>query len=78
MTTAKVFQSGNSQAIRLPKEFQTDKKEFIVRRVGEGLLFCPADDPWFPLRLCIGQMPLDFMADREQPGPDDVPDREEL
>ena len=38
MMTAKVFQSGNSQAIRIPKELQTDQKEFIIRKVGEGYI----------------------------------------
>mgnify|MGYP002856379087 CR=1 FL=1 len=33
---AKVFKSGNSQAIRIPKEVQTDRQEFIIRKVGEG------------------------------------------
>ena len=74
--TAKVFQSGNSQAIRIPKEFQTNQQEFIIRKVGEGYILCPTNDPWFPLRLAIGQMPDDFMADREQPSLCDVTERE--
>lgn len=78
MLTAKVFQSGNSQAIRIPKEVHTDQKEFAIRKVGEGYILFPADDPWFPLRLSIGQMPDDFMADREQPSWEEVPEREEF
>ncbi len=76
MMTAKVFQSGNSQAIRIPKEVQTDRQEFIIKKVGNGYILYPADDPWFPLRLSIGQMPEDFMTDRDQPSWDDVPERE--
>ena len=76
MLTAKVFQSGNSQAIRIPKEVQTERKEFAIRKVGEGYILFPVDDPWFPLRFSIGQMPDDFMADREQPSWDEVHDRE--
>ena len=78
MLTAKVFQSGNSQAIRIPKEVQTTRSEFAIRKVGEGFILFPADDPWFPLRLSIGQMPDDFMADTEQPKWDEVPEREEF
>lgn len=39
MATAKVFRSGNSQAVRLPKEFrfETDEVE-IYRRDGEVVL----------------------------------------
>ena len=76
MLTAKVFQSGNSQAIRIPKEVQTDQKEFSIQKLGEGYILFPADDPWYPLRLCIGQMPEDFMPDREQPEWREVPERE--
>ena len=76
MLTAKVFQSGNSQAIRIPKEVRTDLSEFTIRKVGEGYILFPSNDPWFPLRLSIGQMPDDFMSDREQPSWDDVAERE--
>ena len=78
MLTAKVFQSGNSQAIRIPKEVRTDLTEFTIRKVGDGYILFPADDPWFPLKLSIGQMPADFMTSREQPSLDEVPEREIL
>ena len=78
MLKAKVFQSGNSQAIRIPKEVQTNQKEFVIRKLGEGYILFPADDPWYPLRFSIGQMPEDFMKDREQPEWKDVPEREAL
>ena len=32
MLTAKVFQSGNSQAIRIPNEYRTDKKDYSIAR----------------------------------------------
>lgn len=73
---SKVFRSGNSQAIRIPSEVRTDRKEFLIRKVGEGYILCPVDDPWFPLRLAVGQMPEDFMTDREQP--EDQTEREEF
>lgn len=78
MMTAKVFQSGNSQAIRIPKELRTDKTEFIINRVGEAYILYPTDDPGFPLRATIGAFPKDFLDDREQPSILDVPEREEL
>ena len=76
MMTAKVFRSGNSQAIRIPKELQTDLKELAIRKVGDGFILFPAEDPWLPLRLSIGQIPDDFMEDRDQPSWSDVPERE--
>lgn len=74
MLTAKVFQSGNSQAIRIPKEAQTDQKEFYIRKLGDGFVLYPTDDPWFPLRHSIGMIPDDFMTEREQPSWADVPE----
>lgn len=38
MTTAKVFRSGNSQAVRLPKEFRFKAKEVEVFRRGEEVV----------------------------------------
>ncbi len=64
---AKVFQSGNSQAIRIPKEAHTDEQEFYIRRLGKGFLLFPKSDPWFPLRESIGTVPDDFMEERNQP-----------
>ena len=78
MLKAKVFQSGNSQAIRIPKEVQTSQKEFIIRKIGEGYLLFPADDPHFPLRVSIGRIPDDFMEDRMQPSLSELPLREDL
>ena len=76
MLTAKVFKSGNSQAVRIPKDLQTDLDELAIRKVGDGFLLFPKDDPWFPLKLSIGQMPNDFMEDREQPSWEDITERE--
>ena len=41
---AKVFMSGRSQAVRLPKEFRLPGKEVRIRRVGNGLLLEPVDE----------------------------------
>lgn len=78
MTTTKVFQNGNSQALRIPQEMRTEKKEFYIRKVGDTYIAYPTDDPWAPARQVIGTFPSDFMADREQPSWDDVPEREGL
>lgn len=41
MTTAKVFMSGRSQAVRIPKELRFDTDEVYIRRTPEGLLLTP-------------------------------------
>ncbi len=78
MLTAKVFQSGNSQALRIPKEAQTTQQEFYIRRLGDGYVLFPTNDPWFPLRHSLGTIPEDFMNEREQPSWGSVEKREEL
>lgn len=45
MTTAKVFMTGRSQAIRLPKEFRVSGEEVYLKRTAEGFLVIPKD-PW--------------------------------
>jgi antitoxin VapB len=41
MATAKLFKTGRSQAVRLPKEFRFEGKEVRIRRVGRGVLLEP-------------------------------------
>ena len=38
MSTTKIFQSGNSQAVRIPKEFQFDVSEIEIFRQGEDVI----------------------------------------
>lgn len=48
---AKIFNNGNSQAVRLPKEFRFESKEVIIRKVENGVLLMPQDknmwENWF-------------------------------
>ena len=41
METAKIFWSGRSQAVRLPKEFRFDTDEVRIRRHGSGVILEP-------------------------------------
>lgn len=41
MATAKLFKTGRSQAVRLPKEFRFEGKEVRIRRMGRGVLLEP-------------------------------------
>ncbi len=78
MLKAKVFQSGNSQAIRIPKEMQTDQKEFIIKRYGNCYYLIPEDDPQALLRESIGSMDKDTPFERDQPMLTDIPEREAM
>ena len=76
--TTRVFQNGNSQALRIPQDLRTDKKEFFIRKIGDIFIAYPTDDPWAPARQVIGTFPDDFMSDRNQPTWDDVKARPSL
>ena len=78
MLPTRVFQNGNSQALRIPQEFRTDTKEYNINKIGDIFIAYPAEDPWAPVRKVIGTFPPDFMEDREQPSWTDIPKREEL
>ncbi|MBN1961596.1 MAG: AbrB/MazE/SpoVT family DNA-binding domain-containing protein [Deltaproteobacteria bacterium] len=46
MIEAKIFRSGNSQAIRLPKEYRLKTDSVQLNRIGNVLIIVPKDDPW--------------------------------
>lgn len=75
MTSAKLFRNGQSQAVRLPREFALPGREVFVRRVGNAVLLVPMDDPWTAFEAALAQFSEDFMAERAQP---DVEERESL
>lgn len=41
MDTAKLFQNGQSQAVRLPKSYRFKGSEVIIKHAGEGVLLLP-------------------------------------
>ncbi len=78
MLKTRVFQNGNSQALRIPQEMRTEQKDYYISKVGNIFIAYPTDDPWASVRQVIGTFPEDFMEDREQPSWDAVPGREDL
>lgn len=69
MKKAKLFKNGQSQAVRLPREFRFMGKEVYVRKVGKGVLLMPTDRPWESLRQSLNEFSEDFMGERNQPSP---------
>jgi antitoxin VapB len=72
-TTAKLFATGGSQAVRLPAEFRfEDTTEVYIRRdesTGDVILSTRSPVDWrsfMQLRQQLGPVPKDFLADREQ------------
>ena len=68
---AKVFWSGNSQAVRIPKEFIIDADEVEIRKRGDTIVLRPTVRSWAPLIESLNEFSDDFMTGRrKQPAPD--------
>lgn len=74
MKTAKLFQNGQSQAVRLPKEFRFEGDEVFIKKVGNATVLLPIQDPWQPLLDSLNKFSPDFMEDRQQPTQQDRED----
>jgi antitoxin VapB len=68
MDTAKIFWTGRSQAVRLPKEFRFDASEVRVRKQGESVILEPIASDWAWLAKVTGPLDQDFVdATLEKP-----------
>lgn len=67
METAKLFQNGRSQAVRLPKEFRFKGKEVYIYREGSKVILSEKPDSWDDFFLSETRPTPDFMSEREQP-----------
>lgn len=68
MQTAKLFENGRSQAVRLPKECRFGGSEVFVRKYEDIVILFPKRSPWSPLVDSLDKFTDDFMAERNQPG----------
>lgn len=75
MMTAKIFENGRSQAVRLPKEFRFDEDEVMITKVGEMVILLPKGSEWAGLMTAHKYISDDFMADGRAL---DVPQEREL
>ncbi|RZD17992.1 MAG: antitoxin [Candidatus Acididesulfobacter diazotrophicus] len=67
MKTAKLFQNGKSQAVRLLKEFRFETSEVYIKKVGRSVILTPKDDYWDSLFESVDKFSKDFMVERNQP-----------
>ena len=63
MMTAKVFENGRSQAVRLPKECRFNTDEVAVNRIGDIVLLMPKTNKWNSFMQAIDMFSDDFMQD---------------
>ena len=62
MTNAKLFWSGRSQAVRLPKAFRFEGEEVRIRRRGASVILEPVAQDWGWLDGVTGPVDADFAA----------------
>ena len=67
MDTAKIIQSGRSQAVRLPKEYRFDGTQVFIKKIGNAVVLMPDQGSWKTLFDSLEQFSEDFMVSREQP-----------
>ena len=46
MMTAKLFENGRSQAVRLPKEYRFNGDEVAINKVGDIVILMPKENKW--------------------------------
>jgi antitoxin VapB len=69
METAKLFSSGRSQAVRLPKAYRFEGAEVVVKRFGGGVLLLPSAAPWLAMFEALDEFDPGFELEREQAAP---------
>jgi antitoxin VapB len=72
MQTAKLFQNGRSQAVRLPKEFQFDGDDVFIQRLGDAVILIPRSKIWDVFVDGINEFSDDFMIEGRDQGIDQV------
>ena len=63
MTTGKVFMTGRSQAVRLPKEYRFDDDEVILNKIGDVLIVIPKNKAKEIFLSSLDQFSDDYMSD---------------
>jgi antitoxin VapB len=72
ITTAAVFKSGNSQAVRLPKEFQFDVSQVEILRRGDEVVLRRIPTNLAAAFDLLAALPDDFMAEGRNDSPAQV------
>ncbi len=69
MDTAKLFKNGQSQAVRLPKQYAFKGKEVHIKRISGVVMLIPKDaDPWKPFVDSLDKFSEDYMSVRPSQG----------
>jgi antitoxin VapB len=69
MRTARIFRSGNSQAVRLPKDFQFDVDEVEILRRGDEVVLRKKPETLEAAFQLLADLPNDFFCEGRQDAP---------
>ena len=69
MARTKVFRSGNSQAVRIPREFQFETDEVEIERRGDEVVLRPPVRNLRGAYEALAALPDDFFADGREDSP---------
>lgn len=67
MKTAKLFKNGQSQAVRLPKEFRFEGDRVFIKKEDNRVILIPERKTWDTLIKSLEKFSSDFMSERTQP-----------
>lgn len=63
MECAALFETGRSQAVRLPKNSRFHGKEVFIQRLGKAVILVPKEDAWETFLSGLEEFTDDFFAD---------------
>ena len=67
MDTAKLFSSGRSQAVRLPKQYRFEGDFVLIKRIGRAVVLLPRCSTWDSLQDALGMFEPGLRLKRRQP-----------
>jgi len=70
MQTAKLFENGRSQAVRLPKEYRFKGNNVFIQKIGEAVILVPTDKDWEVFLHGLNNFSEDFMSGERTQGHD--------
>lgn len=68
METAKLFVNGQSQAVRLPKQYRFSGNEVYIQKVGNAIMLFPKEQAWETFLNGLNSFTDDFFADGRNQG----------
>lgn len=67
MDSAKLFSSGRSQAVRLPKQYRFEGDSVLIKRVGRAVVLLPRSSTWSTLQDALEMFEAGVRLERQQP-----------